>query len=128
MPLEARARAGGFSLLEVLIAATIMALALGALYTASARATRTAAHLQRHTWAVETAQSLLASHRHIPPGGLHLHNANATFQWRIESTPLASATAAKRWPLWRITVTVSWREAGKLQNIALQSIRPQAPA
>ena len=52
--------AAGFSLLEVLVAITILALALAVLYQAASGATRNVRSDEKYAYGVELARSLLA--------------------------------------------------------------------
>ena len=68
-------RAGGFSLLEMLVAISILALALGALYQAAAGATRNVRIDEKYAYSVELARSLLAEHARVPAAGAAYINA-----------------------------------------------------
>ena len=70
----------GFSLLEMLVAMSILGLALGALYQASTGATRNVRVDERYAYGVETARSLLADYTVINDGSSWLTNGG-TVNW-----------------------------------------------
>ena len=63
-PLRAR-RCGGFSLLEMVVAIAILALALAALYQAAGGATRNVRSDEKYAYGVELARSLPLAPRRV---------------------------------------------------------------
>ncbi|MEL7043765.1 MAG: type II secretion system protein, partial [Pseudomonadota bacterium] len=59
----------GFSLLELLVAISILGLSLGALLRSSTTATRNVATDERYVYAVELSKSLLAQYSQVPRDG-----------------------------------------------------------
>ncbi|MFN3985321.1 MAG: prepilin-type N-terminal cleavage/methylation domain-containing protein [Rhodocyclaceae bacterium] len=121
----------GFSLLEVLVAVSIMALALGSLYQLSTSSTRNAAHLERHAYAVVMAQSLLATLDQVPPTGIRRSGETEDgFAWRLSSRaadPRGKRTeSVPMWPFHVVTVEVSWRNLGRQHEVVLETALPQA--
>ena len=84
------ARAHGFSLLEVIVAFAIMAMALGALYQASGGSSRAGLHAETTARMVVLARSKLAEHPTVPPHGLHAAGESADgLVWQLRSQPFA---------------------------------------
>lgn len=101
----------GFSLLEILVAFSIMALALGALYHASGGSLRGAAEVERQSRALVLAQSLLTLYsQHAMVPGLHQGELEeGRFRWRVtvEPYPLApDSTPSVR--VLRVAAWVEW--------------------
>ena len=61
----------GFSLLEMVVAISILALALGALYQAAGGATRNVRVDEKYAYGVELARSLLADNGSVPGLGVN---------------------------------------------------------
>ena len=64
-------RQSGFSLLEMLVAISILALALGSLYQAASGATRNIRTSERYAYGVELARSLLSENAMVPQRGVN---------------------------------------------------------
>ena len=90
-----RPRAGGFSLLEILVAFAIMALSLGALYKVMGNSARQAGHLSSQEGAVLLAESLLSAYSTIPADGVRDAGTSAGFEWQVSSAP--SPVVTTRW-------------------------------
>lgn len=119
-------RAGGFTLLEVLVALAIFALVAASVLTASARSVRTAAQLEEKTLAMWVADNRMSELQlaDAPPndgrdhGQVAFAGRNWLWQSEIEAT---SEPAMRRVTLW---VAVDQREAsGELRERALVTLR-----
>ena len=138
--MAARPAAAGFTLLEVLIAFVIMALAVGVLLRgigASLKATRVAG---LYAEGLSRAQSHLEA---ITAPGVGVvprteqGDEGYGFRWRVEVTPLATATAVRqrgldgggpRVTLYAARVTESWTGAARGSvTLATQLLGPPPP-
>ena len=84
----------GFSLLELLVAFAIMAMALGMLYRATGGSARSVVDIEAHQRAAVLAESLLALRDAVPPNGWSQSGQSAGFSWNIQSAPYATEVTA----------------------------------
>lgn len=113
----------GFSLLEVLVAISILALALGALYQAAGGSVRNVQRADERSRALLLAQSLLDAHDSVPRAGLALHGTEAGLDWQLQSRPYPTAHEQRPgWPLHELSVSVSWGRAG--HGLQLRTLLP----
>jgi len=120
-----RRAALGFSLLELLVAISILGLSLGALLRSSTTATRNVATDERYVYAVELSRSLLAQYSFVPAEGLALAGeTSGGFRWNVEASPRSrrepSAIAAGA--LQDIRVAVSWQDGSRERSVELASV------
>ena len=137
-----RQGAGGFTLLEVLVAFVIAAGALGVLYSGAVSGLRTARTADRYGEAVSRAQSHLATVGHgsamVP--GTRSGDDGGGFRWRVRivqefTAPAARGSEAATGPhigLFAVSVVVSWDDGGTERHVQLDSQRaarvgPPAP-
>src|SRR5687768_4012142 len=106
---ERRARQQGFSLLEILVAFSIMAFSLAALYQASGGSVRTLGDMDSHQKAALLAQSLLDARDTVPDSGWNETGESAGLHWRVSSAPYpTNVTDPKAVPLHRVQITIGW--------------------
>lgn len=138
-------RQAGFTLLEVLIAFVIAAVALGVLFGGAAdglRASRAAMGVEE---AVVRARSHLAASVAAPLPGEERGDDGSGFRWRVRivkidsvnpPTPAPQPLGQPRPPsfappitLYAITVWISWRETGQIREVRLdsESLSPSPP-
>lgn len=132
----------GFTLLEVLVAFVIAALALGVLYDGTVSGLRTARTADRYGEAVSRAQSRLAAVGQGTPlvPGTRAGDDGDGFRWRVRIVPEGTAPAA-RGPeaaagphigLFAVSVAISWTDGAAERVVQLDSQRatrvaPPAP-
>jgi general secretion pathway protein I len=115
----------GFTLLEVLVAFVIAALALGVLFRGTLDGLRAAQTAGRYEEAVTRAQSRLAALTagSLAPGDRQGDDGNG-FHWRERITPVASSPVAAGGSLglYAMSVAVSWTD-GSRRTVELDSER-----
>lgn len=128
-------RDDGFTLLEVLVAFVIAAMALGLLFEAAADGVTAVRAAGRTEEAVSRAKS------HLAALGRDVMLADGTFEgddgdgyrWRIRIAPVATSAPAalpapggvRPWPLtlYAIAVTLSWTQDGRDYEVVLRTER-----
>lgn len=130
----------GFSLLEVLVAFTILALSLGVLMQIYSASLRNTDITRDQAQAVALAQSLLASvgiDEPLAEGGKS-GDAGDRFRWQLQYQPYAEApppgsladlkVLQPAVSLWLVTARISWAGSqGDTRSIALETLRAQKP-
>ena len=120
-------RSQGFSLLEILVAFAIAAMALGMLYRVTGNNARQAGGLMQQERAMLLAESLLAAYETVPPQGLNESAQGNDYAWAISSrpyqTPANSAPQAAR--LHEVQVSVHWLDGNAPRSFELASLRPE---
>ncbi len=117
-------RSAGFSLLEMLVAISILGLALGALYQAASGATRNVRTDEKYAYGVELAQSLLADNAMVPLSGVNIQGeTSGGFKWRVNSRPVKlQRSALPVGSLHDIEVGVAWVDGRKRREVVLNSV------
>jgi general secretion pathway protein I len=116
----------GFSLLEMMVAISILALALGSLYQAASGATRNVRTSERYAYGVELARSLLADNGVVSENGTQ--QAGETpggYDWRVQTQSIDLARSGMgNTRLYAIEVGVAWFDGRKRREIVLNSVVP----
>ena len=118
----------GFSLLEVLVAFSIMAISLGLLYQVAGSNARTTGDLMGQSQAMTLAESLLAANAVVPPQGVNAQGQSQGFGWQVRSAPFATALDASNPQapkLHEIEATVRWSDGSHERVFQLRSLRPE---
>ena len=117
----------GFSLLEVLVAFSIMAIALGLLYQVAGSNARTTGELMGQSQAMSLAESLLAGNAVVPPQGVNAQGQSQGFGWQVRSAPYAGLEASNPQApkLHEVEATVRWGAGTNEHVFQLRSLRPE---
>ena len=121
----ARRAAGGFSLLEMVVAVAIMAISLSVLYRAAGGATRSVGVDEKMVYAVELARSLVALNKLVPASGMRDEGeTEGGFQWEVQAEPVVLQDPAplEAGQLQYLSVTVRWPDGFKERQFVLNSI------
>lgn len=130
-------RERGFTLLEVLIAFLIAALALAVLFRGAAESQASAAAAARYQEALSRARSRLAAIEAMGAisAGDQQGDDGGGFRWRVRTSPVLAGAATATTPapmLFAISVAVSWQAGGRERAVQLETRRlglapPSAP-
>jgi general secretion pathway protein I len=123
-------RARGFTLLEVIVALAIAALALVGLFRAGSSGMLAVGAAGRVGEATQRAQSHLAETGRttaIVPGE-SAGDDGAGYRWQVRTRPLANwqigpAAAPVTVTLFEVEVTISWQAGGGRRSVVLSSLR-----
>ena len=117
----------GFTILELLVAFAIMAIALGMLYRAAGGNVRAVGEMERYQRATVLAESILAMRDAIPESGWTETGSVAGFDWRVITAPYGTEiNAPTAIPLHEVRVVVAWPGgSGRLQQLEVATLRPQ---
>ena len=117
----------GYSLLEVLVAFAILALAVGTILSLFATGLRNTAVASDYARALGIAESQLAYYQGIDTGQLEggiSEGEEGDFVWHSRITPFEDvATAGQSMRLYRIEVAVNWAGDGKRRSVELATLR-----
>ncbi|NQY02336.1 MAG: prepilin-type N-terminal cleavage/methylation domain-containing protein [Halieaceae bacterium] len=129
MTLISRRTARGFSLLEMVVAISILGLALAALYQAASGATRNVRTDEKYAFGVELARSLLAEHSRVPRGGLSDRGeTEGGFVWTVDTWPVETAREGlPQGSLHYLEITVGWTDGRKPGRFVLNSVVEALP-
>lgn len=121
-------RIDGMSLLELLIAVAIMAMALGALYRAMGSNARAAGEMTRYQQALFVAQGLLYANQALPEGGWNEEGQSGELHWVVRSRQHVTAvqqSTPSAVPLHELRVTIGWTDGGRTRSLELGTLLPQ---
>jgi general secretion pathway protein I len=119
-----RRRQRGLTLLELLVAFSIMAMSLGMLYKAMGGSARQAGDLARRQEAGILALTVLSMRDSVTAQGWQDSGSSGAYAWSVSSQPFETASVTKT-PLHQITVTVGWSDGGSDKRIVTHTLLPQ---
>lgn len=118
----------GFSILEVLVAFSILALSLGVFYQIYSKGAHTTILGKEYTRATIIAQSRLNAFgiEDSPEASTGQGTEDDKYQWQVMSLPLHDENESNseiRATLYKIDVEVIWNSLGKQRSITLNSLK-----
>ena len=116
----------GFSLLELLVAFTIMAMSLGLIYKSMGASARNVGDITLHQQASMLAESLLNTKDAVTDHGWNESGMFNSFIWHVTSSPFQSAINSPQLiPLHEIRITISWSDGGGQRQLEARTLLPQ---
>jgi general secretion pathway protein I len=116
----------GFSLLELLVAFSIMALSLGLLYRVAGGSARNVSDVVQSQQAGWLAESILASRSSVLEGGWNEEGESAGYTWQVRSVPFNSGiNILQAIPLHSVRIAVSWTAGSRPGQLELVTLLPQ---
>ena len=128
MRFSARRAQQGFSLLELLVAFTIMAFSLAMLYQASGSSIRNVGETDQAQRAAVLAESLLSMQDAIPESGWNADGQSDGMSWHVRSQPYPTdvSTAVLAVPvLHEVSILVEWPGRVSAHQLQLSTLLPQ---
>ena len=122
--LRAGRKQKGFSLLEAMVAISILGIALGGFHSAASGATRNVRADERYAFAVELGRSLLADNNQVPKSGISSNGVTAGgFKWSVTTRPAPlGRSGLEEGALQEIEIIVSWADGLRDRRIRLDSV------
>lgn len=117
-------RQKGFSLLELMVAFTIMAMSLGLIYKAMGGNARAAAELGTRQQALMLADSLLQTRESVTRQGWSETGTHGPYTWQVR-TELFNAASAEIPSMHQLTVVVNWTDGAATRQIVAQTLLPE---
>ncbi|MDR0224945.1 MAG: type II secretion system GspH family protein [Burkholderiaceae bacterium] len=119
-----RAAVRGMTLLELLVALTIMALSVALIYRAVGGSARGVAKLEQAQRVALLADSLMDAFPMVDPGGVQASGQDGAFGWQVVSAPFSAGDLpANAVPLFALRITIS----AEGRNWVFETLRPQRP-
>ncbi len=119
-----RLPAGGFTLLELLVALAIMGMSLALLYRASGSGARNVADIEAYQRAVMVGQSVLDLRSTVPASGWSAAGTDGAYAWRVTSAPYPTGVAAPNVPpLHALEIRIEWGQPRR--ELLLRTLKPE---
>lgn len=113
----------GFSLLELLVAFTIMAMSLGLIYKVMGASARNAGDITTRQQAIMLADALLQTRDAVTGQGWFEAGTHGRFAWQASTAPWGQASPDL--PLHQLNIVVSWADGTAKRQITAQTLLPQ---
>lgn len=120
----------GLTLLEVLIAFSILAMVLGVVLLGYSHGLRSADHSRDYQRALSIAENRLAEALRESPLQTHTRQGESPpYRWAVIAEPWEAEGEFLQIPqqLYKLRVEVAWGEARQIRHVALESLRLAAP-
>lgn len=119
-------RERGFSLLELLVAFAIMAMALGLLYRMAGGSARNTTDIVVQQQAIWLAESILASRSNVLAEGWNEDGEFSGYKWQVRSSPFATGVQGPQViPLHSIQLAVTWTAGSRPGQLVLTTLMPE---
>jgi general secretion pathway protein I len=119
----------GFSLLELLVAFSIMAMSLGLLYRVAGGSLRNVSDIHQHQQATWLAESLLASRQVVRADGWNESGESNGFRWQVRSALYPTElNGPKAIPLHEIQIEITWPLVGRTGRLEAVTLLPEQKA
>ena len=116
----------GFSLLELLVAFSIMALSLGLLYRMTSGSARNLSDIEQQQQAAWLAGSILPSQQSEHADGWNEDGESAGYTWQVRSSPHPSGSnSAVPVRLHEIYLAIQWQGGQRQGQLELRTLRPE---
>lgn len=120
----ARTRVRGMTLLELLVALSIMAISLALIYRAVGGSARGVAKLEQNQGVALLADSLMDAFPMVDPGGTQASGQDGIYAWQVTSAPFpVSDLPGTAVPLHALRITIS----AENRSWVFETLRPQRP-
>ncbi|MEI6413714.1 MAG: prepilin-type N-terminal cleavage/methylation domain-containing protein [Pseudomonadota bacterium] len=123
-----RSPTAGFSLLEVLVALSILALSLGVILAIFSKALLGARLSESYTYATALAEARLAAAGNATPlAAGQLGGQEAGYVWQVQTAPYELPDMALKSNLagFLVQVTVMWTDGGRARQVTLRTLKVQ---
>lgn len=112
----------GFTLIEVLVAFTILSVSVGTLLVAFSGGIRSSTLTRDYTQAVIVAESRMAETGSIQQSSYGSEGSDGKFSWEKIIEPLDSESEGA-WRLYQVTVKVDWKNFNGDRTLEIKSLR-----
>lgn len=120
----ARTRVRGMTLLELLVALSIMAISLALIYRAVGGSARGVSKLEQNQGVALLADSLMDAFPMVDPGGTQASGQDGIYTWQVASAPFSvSDLPETAVPLHALRITIS----AENRSWVFETLRPQRP-